>query len=154
LNTATTRAGQSQKPQPNLPVEVRNNRSSSPAPHSETRLLAATCRTKLSLEAAQADHRLDRLVAHANTLDTLVLILRDEERMRIQLVNRIRSSSEPQKRKKVQWIDQIVEELGEDDSDGETADSTMGSSSAGNCGLDPDNSIDLALRRYPSSARA
>jgi hypothetical protein len=99
----------------------------------QTYFLAQTARSKLSREAAQADHDLRLLVGHANLLDSVMIELaeaeQEQERWFNQSVNGARraSSDEP---KHIKWADTVVEEPEEDwdpedasDSDSDSDDS-------------------------------
>jgi len=81
--------------------------------------LAHTARSKLSKEAAKADHNLRLLVGHANLLDGLMLDLADAEREQESWFNQTvkgaaKASEEPEKPKHIQWADAIPEEAVED----------------------------------------
>lgn len=92
----------------------------------QTYYLAHTARSKLSKEAARADHELRLLVGHANLLDGLMLELADAEREQESWFNQTvkgaaKASEEP---KHIQWIDTIPEEaVDEEDWDAEGSDS-------------------------------
>lgn len=91
----------------------------------ETYSVATTCRMKLGKEASRSEHELRRLVCHANMLDMLMEELSDRERGLEGRVNAlIRVAPEPRQAKKVQWIDTIVEELEEVESNSDLDDSS------------------------------
>ncbi|KAL9047671.1 MAG: hypothetical protein Q9206_006568 [Seirophora lacunosa] len=83
----------------------------------QTYYLAHTARSKLSKEAARADHDLRLLVGHANLLDGLMLDLADAEREQASWFNQTvkganKASEEP---RHIQWADTIEEAIEEDD---------------------------------------
>lgn len=89
----------------------------------QTYFLAQTARSKLSREAAQADHDLRLLVGHANLLDSVMLELaeaeQEQERWFNQSVSGARRASNDEP-KHIKWADTVVEEP-EDDWDPEDA---------------------------------
>ncbi|KFY63260.1 hypothetical protein V496_04060 [Pseudogymnoascus sp. VKM F-4515 (FW-2607)] len=82
----------------------------------QTYYLAHSARGKLSTEASRSDHRLRRLVGHANLLDSLMLELADAEAEQESWFNAsvrgARKTSESERH--VQWADSVVEEPEED----------------------------------------
>lgn len=96
---------------------------------SQTYSLAHTARSKLSSEAARADHDLRLLVGHANLLDSLMLDLTTAEREQeswfnqsVQAANKY-SRREESSSQHIQWADTIVEDP-EEDWDADDADSS------------------------------
>jgi hypothetical protein len=76
---------------------------------------------KLGKEALKREHELRRLVCHANMLDMLMEELSDRERGLGGRVNAIiRAAPEPRRGRKVQFIDAIVEELEEVESNSDS----------------------------------
>ncbi|KAL1967071.1 hypothetical protein VTN77DRAFT_3595 [Rasamsonia byssochlamydoides] len=92
----------------------------------QTYYLAHTARSKLSREAARADHDLRLLVGHANLLDSLMLELanaeKEQERWFNHTVNSATKSSQDEKPTHIRWADTIVEDP-EEDWDSEDSDS-------------------------------
>ncbi|KAI1000734.1 hypothetical protein K3495_g7462 [Podosphaera aphanis] len=94
-----------------------------------TYYLAHTARNKLAYEASRSDHRLLRLVGHANLLDSLMIKLsRTEEDVQSQqqdysVVRRTTSRSD--RSQHIQWADCVVENAEEDwqSSDADSSDS-------------------------------
>jgi len=83
----------------------------------QTYYLAHTARSKLSKEAARADHDLRLLVGHANLLDSLMLELADaeqaQERWFNQTVSGVNKPSQEEP-KHIKWADTVVEDPEED----------------------------------------
>ncbi|KAL2012848.1 hypothetical protein VTN00DRAFT_373 [Thermoascus crustaceus] len=83
----------------------------------QTYYLAYTARSKLSKEAARADHDLRLLVGHANLLDSLMLELADaeqeQERWFNQTVSGVSKASQEEPRH-IQWAEAVVEDPEED----------------------------------------
>lgn len=89
----------------------------------QTYYIASAARTKLAKEANRADHNLRRLVAHANTLDALMIDLAEAEREQEAWFNTaVRTASKPEEPRRVKFLDQVAEEYEEDDSDDESDD--------------------------------
>ncbi|KFY25014.1 hypothetical protein V491_01934 [Pseudogymnoascus sp. VKM F-3775] len=82
----------------------------------QTYYLAHSARGKLSTEASRSDHRLRRLVGHANLLDSLMLELADAEAEQESWFNAsvrgARKTAESERH--IQWADSVVEESEED----------------------------------------
>jgi len=85
----------------------------------QTYYLAHTARSKLSSEAARADHNLRLLVGHANLLDSLMLDLASAEQEQeswfnqsVQSASKNTTTEEP--RRHIQWAEAIVEDPEED----------------------------------------
>ncbi|KFY28262.1 hypothetical protein V493_03025 [Pseudogymnoascus sp. VKM F-4281 (FW-2241)] len=96
---------------------------SSPAPPpkrktmsiTQTYYLAHSARGKLSSEASRSDHRLRRLVGHANLLDSLMLELADAEAEQESWFNAsVRGARKEAEERHIQWADSVVEEPEED----------------------------------------
>lgn len=86
----------------------------------DTYSVATTCKSKLGQEAARGELQLRRLVGHANMLDMLMGELMNKERAcEARLNEQIRSGPQP-KQRRVQFIDTIVEEMGEDDDESDS----------------------------------
>lgn len=90
----------------------------------QTYYLAHSARSKLSREAARADHDLRLLVGHANLLDSLMLDLANAEKEQERWFNStVRNASKPVKpaAQHIRWADTVeeesVEDYEEDDSD-------------------------------------
>ncbi|CRG91235.1 hypothetical protein PISL3812_08283 [Talaromyces islandicus] len=89
----------------------------------QTYYLAHSARSKLSREAARADHDLRLLVGHANLLDSLMLDLANAEKEQERWFNStVRNASKPVKpaAQHIRWADTVEEESIEeydDDSD-------------------------------------
>ena len=101
----------------------------------QTYYLAHSARGKLSSEASRSDHRLRRLVGHANLLDSLMLELADAEAEQESWFNAsVRGARKTESDRHIQWADSVVEELeedwraedGESESDEEEEDIDMG----------------------------
>ena len=89
----------------------------------QTYYVASTARSKLAREAGQADHDLRKLVAHANTLDALMVELQQAEREQEQWFNAaVRKASKPEEPRRVQWLDTVAEQFDEEESDDESDD--------------------------------
>ena len=93
----------------------------------QTYYLAHSARGKLSDEAARSDHRLRRLVGHANLLDSLMLELADAEAEQESWFNAsVRGARKTQRH--IQWADAVVEEPEEDwqaeDAESDSSDSS------------------------------
>lgn len=88
----------------------------------QTYYLAHTARSKLTKEAARADHDLRLLVGHANLLDSLMLELADAEREQERWFNQTVSGatkaaeekSSNNNNKHIQWAEAVVEDPEED----------------------------------------
>jgi hypothetical protein len=84
----------------------------------QTYYLAHTARSKLTKEAARADHDLRLLVGHANLLDSLMLELADaeqeQERWFNQTVSGATKAAEEKSSKHIQWAEALVEDPEED----------------------------------------
>ncbi|KAJ9302075.1 hypothetical protein DTO271G3_941 [Paecilomyces variotii] len=80
----------------------------------QTYYLAHTARSKLTREAARADHDLRLLVGHANLLDSLMLELADaeqeQERWFNQTVSGAAKAAEEKSSKHIQWADSVMDE--------------------------------------------
>ncbi|GAD98697.1 hypothetical protein ANI_1_926144 [Paecilomyces variotii No. 5] len=81
----------------------------------QTYYLAHTARSKLTKEAARADHDLRLLVGHANLLDSLMLELADAEQEQERWFNQTvsgatKAAEDKSSKKHIQWADSIVEE--------------------------------------------
>ncbi|KAJ9360172.1 hypothetical protein C8Q69DRAFT_262098 [Paecilomyces variotii] len=80
----------------------------------QTYYLAHTARSKLTKEAARADHDLRLLVGHANLLDSLMLELADaeqeQERWFNQTVSGAAKAAEEKSSKHIQWADSVMDE--------------------------------------------
>lgn len=86
----------------------------------QTYYLAHTARSKLSKEAARADHDLRLLVGHANLLDSLMLDLANAEREQEQWFNNtVRNATKKAQPSHIRWADTIEEESMEDYSEEE-----------------------------------
>lgn len=86
----------------------------------QTYYLAHTARSKLSKEAARADHDLRLLVGHANLLDSLMLDLANAEREQEQWFNNtVRNATKKAQPSHIRWADAIEEESMEDYSEEE-----------------------------------
>lgn len=86
----------------------------------QTYYLAHTARSKLSKEAARADHDLRLLVGHANLLDSLMLDLANAEREQEQWFNHtVRNATKKAQPSHIRWADTIEEESMEDYSEEE-----------------------------------
>jgi hypothetical protein len=84
----------------------------------QTYYLAHTARSKLSKEAARADHDLRLLVGHANLLDSLMLDLANAEKEQEQWFNNtVRAATKKAQPSHIRWADSIEEESMEDYSD-------------------------------------
>ncbi|OKL61721.1 hypothetical protein UA08_02447 [Talaromyces atroroseus] len=84
----------------------------------QTYYLAHTARSKLSKEAARADHDLRLLVGHANLLDSLMLDLANAEKEQEQWFNNtVRNATKKAQPSHIRWADTIEEESMEDYSD-------------------------------------
>jgi len=80
----------------------------------QTYYVAHTARAKLSKEAARGDHDLRLLVGHANLLDGLMLDLANAEREQESWFNQaVKSNTNVEEPKHIQWADTIPEELEE-----------------------------------------
>ncbi|KAF2115864.1 hypothetical protein BDV96DRAFT_574702 [Lophiotrema nucula] len=78
--------------------------------------IAASARSKLGKEACKPDHNLNRLVLHANFLDSLMLELADAEKKQEEWFNNtVRKASKPEEPRHIQWADSIAEEPEEED---------------------------------------
>lgn len=81
----------------------------------QTYYLAHSARGKLSNEASRSDHRLRRLVGHANLLDSLMLELADAEAEQESWFNAsVRGARKTEADRHIQWADSVVEEPEED----------------------------------------
>ncbi|KFY08725.1 hypothetical protein V492_05968 [Pseudogymnoascus sp. VKM F-4246] len=82
----------------------------------QTYYLAHSARGKLSNEASRSDHRLRRLVGHANLLDSLMLELADAEAEQESWFNAsVRGARKNAvDERHIQWADSVVEEPEED----------------------------------------
>lgn len=83
----------------------------------QTYYLAHSARSKLSREAARADHDLRLLVGHANLLDSLMLDLANAEKEQERWFNStVRNASKPVKpvAQHIRWADTVEEESIED----------------------------------------
>ncbi|KFZ17064.1 hypothetical protein V502_04772 [Pseudogymnoascus sp. VKM F-4520 (FW-2644)] len=81
----------------------------------QTYYLAHSARGKLSDEASRSDHRLRRLVGHANLLDSLMLELADAEAEQESWFNAsVRGARKTESDRHIQWADSVVEEPEED----------------------------------------
>lgn len=92
----------------------------------QTYYLAHTARGKLASEASRQDHRLLRLVGHANMLDSLMLELSEAEQEQENWFNQsVKKATKTEEPKHIQWADTIVEEPEEDwqASDADSSDS-------------------------------
>lgn len=77
----------------------------------QTYYLAHSARGKLSTEASRSDHRLRRLVGHANLLDSLMLELADAEAEQESWFNAsVRGAARKTEERHIQWADSVVEE--------------------------------------------
>ncbi|OBT64027.1 hypothetical protein VE03_06695 [Pseudogymnoascus sp. 23342-1-I1] len=96
----------------------------------QTYYLAHSARGKLSTEASRSDHRLRRLVGHANLLDSLMLELADAEAEQESWFNAsVRGARKTaEKERHIQWADAVVEEAIEEDWEVEDAESESESS--------------------------
>lgn len=84
----------------------------------QTYYLAHTARSKLSKEAARADHDLRLLVGHANMLDSLMLELANAEKEQERWFNQTVRNARYERPRHIQWADTVAEEdEDEDDSD-------------------------------------
>ncbi|OBT78370.1 hypothetical protein VF21_02128 [Pseudogymnoascus sp. 05NY08] len=82
----------------------------------QTYYLAHSARGKLSTEASRSDHRLRRLVGHANLLDSLMLELADAEAEQESWFNAsVRGARKTSEDRHIQWADSVVEEEEEED---------------------------------------
>lgn len=91
----------------------------------QTYYLAHTARSKLSKEAARADHDLRVLVGHANLLDSLMLDLSNAEKEQEQWFNNtVRDTTKKAPVTHIRWADTIEEESMEDydDDDSDVSD--------------------------------
>ncbi|RAO68250.1 uncharacterized protein BHQ10_004262 [Talaromyces amestolkiae] len=89
----------------------------------QTYYLAHTARSKLSKEAARADHDLRLLVGHANLLDSLMLDLANAEREQEQWFNNtVRNATKKAQPSHIRWADTIEEESMEDFSEEDDSD--------------------------------
>ena len=93
----------------------------------QTYYLAHSARGKLSHEAARPDHRLRRLVGHANLLDSLMLELADAEAEQESWFNAsVRGARKTDRH--IQWADTVVEDPEEDwqaeDAESDSSDSS------------------------------
>lgn len=81
----------------------------------QTYYLAHSARGKLSNEASRSDHRLRRLVGHANLLDSLMLELADAEAEQESWFNAsVRGARKTESERHIQWADSVVEDPEED----------------------------------------
>ncbi|OBT44722.1 hypothetical protein VE00_05289 [Pseudogymnoascus sp. WSF 3629] len=76
----------------------------------QTYYLAHSARGKLSTEASRSDHRLRRLVGHANLLDSLMLELADAEAEQESWFNASVRGARKTEDRHIQWADSVVEE--------------------------------------------
>lgn len=118
----------------------------------KTYYLAHAARNKLAYEASRADHRLSRLVGHANLLDSLMIRLSraDEEQIRYQQLYLAaqKSMEESRSAQHIQWADCVVEEPEEDwqSSDADSSDSDSDYDSDEETEMEADM---VSLRRVP-----
>ncbi|KAM0181637.1 hypothetical protein ACHAPC_007180 [Botrytis cinerea] len=109
----------------------------------QTYYLAHTARGKLSFEASRADHDLRLLVGHANLLDSLMLELAEAEQEQESWFNQsVRKATKQEEPKHIQWADNVVEELDEEEEDWETSDLDNDDSSDEESEFDSDEEID------------
>lgn len=76
----------------------------------QTYYLAHTARSKLSREAARADHDLRLLVGHANMLDSLMLELANAEKEQERWFNQTVRNARYERPRHIQWADTVPEE--------------------------------------------
>lgn len=120
----------------------------------QTYQLAHTARGKLAAEASRSEHRLHRLVTHANLLDSLMLELHTAEQEQERWFNQtVKKAVKAEERRKVRWADSGVEEP-EEDWQAEDAASDSGSDAydSDEEDIEMDDGF-TALKRVPSHSR-
>ncbi|KAI9852399.1 MAG: hypothetical protein M1824_002007 [Vezdaea acicularis] len=142
FDTQSTEAHFISSPKASFPPQKKQKMSIS-----ATWALAHTARAKLTREAGRADHRLHRLVGHANLLDELMIDLANAERESENWFNQSVKAAAPkaaEEPRHIQWANTIPEE--DEDFDAESDDSSDDD--------DEDEDVDMdasiALRRVPS----
>ncbi|KFZ01933.1 hypothetical protein V501_09713 [Pseudogymnoascus sp. VKM F-4519 (FW-2642)] len=104
MSTFTTTSIPTRQPLPSAPPKRKTMSIT------QTYYLAHSARGKLSAEASRSDHRLRRLVGHANLLDSLMLELADAEAEQESWFNASVRGARKTEDRHIQWADSVVEE--------------------------------------------